>query len=165
MGKLNEGMFSSNDQKWSTPQDLFDKLNSVFNFDIDLAAADDTAKCEKYYTEEDDAFQYEWNEKNAYINPPYGRYQIKWIERASEQSKKYNNTIVMLIPARPDTKAWQNVIFKSASTICFIKGRLKFSDRRDSAPFPSALIVFGEINKKQLEVLNDLGKTFNNSIN
>lgn len=162
---LNNSLFSNKDNSWSTPQDLFDRLNSVFNFDIDLAAADDTAKCKKYYTEEDDAFKYEWNEKNAYINPPYGRYQIKWIERASEQSIKYNNTIVMLIPARPDTKAWQNVIFKSASTICFIKGRLKFGNSKDSAPFPSALIVFGGINDEQFELLNCLGKTFNNCDN
>lgn len=71
----------------------------------------------------------------------------------------------MLIPARPDTKAWQNVIFKSASTICFIKGRLKFGNSKDSAPFPSALIVFGGVNDEQFEVLNCLGKTFNNCDN
>ena len=44
MSKLNKGMFSSNNQKWETPQDLFDKLNNVFNFEVDIAADDETAK-------------------------------------------------------------------------------------------------------------------------
>ena len=159
MSKLNKGMFSSNNQKWETPQDLFDKLNDVFNFEVDIAADDETAKCPIYYTEENDGFKKEWKEV-CWCNPPYGRYQIEWVKRANEQVKKYNNTIVMLIPARPDTKVWHEQIFKDATVICFIKGRLKFGNSKDAAPFPSALIVFGKYNDEQVKILETLGKVF-----
>ena len=162
MGKMNDSLFSSNKQTWETPQELFDKLNNVFNFEVDIAAADDTAKCKKYYTKEDDGLVKDWVE-TCWCNPPYGREQIKWVERASEEVMKYNNTIVMLIPARPDTKVWHNIIFKYAKAICFIKGRLKFGNSKDSAPFPSAIIVFSNyINDEQIKVLNGLGKVFVN---
>lgn len=69
--------------------------------------------------------------------------------------------MVCLIPARPDTKVWHNIIFKHASAICFIKGRLKFGGSKDAAPFPSALVVFGDdITEEQEECLNDLGVVF-----
>lgn len=157
---INKSLFTSDNQKWETPIELFDKLNEVFDFKYDLAAEDITAKCKNYYTPEDDAFNYTWDQ-TSYLNPPYGREQIKWIERAYEQSKKNGNTIVCLIPARPDTKIWHNVIFNYAKSICFIKGRLKFGGSKDSAPFPSALIIFSNnLTDKQIELLDSLGKNF-----
>ena len=95
------------------------------------------------------------------MNPPYGREQINWINKAYEESKNSFTTIVCLIPARPDTKVWQDIIFKHASAICFIKGRLKFGNSKDSAPFPSALIVFEDkLNEKQDIMFSNLGKLF-----
>ena len=60
MSKLNKGMFSSNNQKWETPQELFDKLNDVFNFEVDIADSDETATCHIYYTEENEGLKTEW---------------------------------------------------------------------------------------------------------
>ena len=95
----------------------------------------------------------------CWMNPPYGREQIKWIEKASKE----NATTVCLIPARPDTKVWHETIFTEARGICFIKGRLKFGGSKDSAPFPSAIIVFGnELTDDQKEVLQNLGKLYIN---
>lgn len=92
------------------------------------------------------------------MNPPYGREQIKWIEKAKKESESNSVNIVCLIPARPDTKVWHNIIFKYASSVCFIKGRLKFGESKDSAPFPSALITFGyELTCYQERCLKDLG--------
>ena len=92
------------------------------------------------------------------MNPPYGREQIKWITKAYEEVNKNLATTVCLIPARPDTKVWQNVIFPKAKAICFIRGRLKFGGSKDSAPFPSALIVFGDnITEKQKLCLKEFG--------
>ena len=42
-------MFSSKNHQWETPQDLFDKFNKVFNFDLDVCALKENAKCDKYY--------------------------------------------------------------------------------------------------------------------
>lgn len=150
-------MFSSKDQTWETPQDLFDKLDNVFNFELDVCALDETAKCDKYFTPKEDGLSQEWN-GICWMNPPYGREQVKWIEKAYGESLN-GSTVVCLIPARPDTKVWQNIIFPNAVAICFIKGRLKFGGSKDSAPFPSALVVFGECTDIHIEQLEELGAT------
>lgn len=95
------------------------------------------------------------------MNPPYNREQINWINKAYQESCNNFTSVMCLIPARPDTRVWQNVIFKNANAICFIKGRLKFGNSKDSAPFPSALIYFGnELNDEQKKCLESIGKLF-----
>ena len=75
------------------------------------------------------------------MNPPYGREIGKWIEKAYKESLK-GAVVICLIPSRTDTKYWHNFIFPYASDIKFIKGRLKFGDGKNPAPFPSALVEF-----------------------
>lgn len=153
MGKLNSSLYSSKDMTWETPIDLFQKLDLAYSFDVDVCALPNTAKCEKYYTPVDNGLAQEWK-GTCWMNPPYGREQKQWISKASES----NCTTVCLIPARPDTKVWQDIIFPNATAICFIRGRLKFGGSKDSAPFPSALVVFGEKpNDEQLECFKSLG--------
>lgn len=135
--------YSSEKQTWETPQDFFNKLNDIFNFNLDACAEDETAKVDNYFTIEDDALIQDWKGV-VWCNPPYGREQIKFINKGLSEHRKHGSTIVFLIPARPDTKVWQDIIFKNASQVCFIKGRLKFGNSKDSAPFPCALVVFGE---------------------
>jgi len=155
----NKAMFSSAKQTWETPKELFDKLNKVFYFNLDAAASKENTLCEYFYTEEDNALLQEWNFR-TWVNPPYGRGIIKWVKKAYEESLKCKQ-IVMLIPARTDTKYQQEYIFPHAKNICFIKGRLKFGSAKDSAPFPSQIIVWGkEINKNQREILEKLGKVY-----
>lgn len=134
--------FSSDKQTWETPQDFFNNLNRIFNFNLDSCAEHETAKVEKYFTVKDDALTQEWI-GSVWCNPPYGREQIKFINKGIEQHKKHNSIIVFLIPARPDTKLWQEVIFKESSQICFVRGRLKFGNSKYNAPFPCALVVLG----------------------
>ncbi len=143
--------YSSEKQTWETPQDFFNKLNDIFNFNLDACAEDETAKVDNYFTIEDDALIRDWKGV-VWCNPPYGREQIKFINKGLSEHRKHGSTIVFLIPARPDTKVWQDIIFKNASQVCFIKGRLKFGNSKDSAPFPCALVVFGESKD-----LSDLG--------
>lgn len=141
-------MFSSEDQTWETPQDFFNKVNDEFNFTIDVCATSLTAKCEKYYTENEDALIQKW-EGVCWMNPPYGRTINKWIKKAYEQSLD-GAIVVCLIPARTDTIYWHQYIFPFASEIRFIKGRLKFGNSTNSAPFPSALIVFDNSKTNQI---------------
>ena len=133
-------MFSSKDQTWETPIDFFNKVNEEFNFDIDVCATEATAKCDMYYTPEIDGLKQEWR-GTCWMNPPYGREIKKWIEKAYKESTK-GAIVVCLIPARTDTKYWHEYIFPYASEIRFIKGRLKFGNSANSAPFPSALVIF-----------------------
>jgi phage N-6-adenine-methyltransferase len=134
----NELMFSSEKQDWATPQNLFDELNHQYNFDVDVCAHSRNYKCEKYYTEDDNALEQEWK-GTCWMNPPYDQSAI-FIEKAYEESLK-GSRVVALIPARTDTKYFHNYCMQ-AEEIMFIKGRLKFGDSKNSAPFPSMLVVF-----------------------
>lgn len=136
-------MFSSDDMTWETPQDLFNKLDDEFHFTLDVCALPETAKCKNYYTPEIDGLKQEWR-GICWMNPPYGRQIGVWLKKAYEESLK-GTTVVCLIPSRTDTKYWHDYCMK-ASEIRFVKGRLKFGNSTNSAPFPSAIIVFNKGN-------------------
>lgn len=138
-------MFSSNNMCWATPIELFNKLNKEFNFDIDVCASENNAKCNKYFTEHDNGLQQRWS-GTCWMNPPYGKEINKWIEKAYIESQN-GNTIVCLIPARTDTKYWHEYCMKSKE-IRFIKGRIKFVGAKSCAPFPSAIVIFQKTTKE-----------------
>ena len=140
MGKINKGVMSSNSNEWETPDDLFKHYDKLFNFKLDVCASDKNYKCLNYYDKEKDGLKQDWTERN-WMNPPYGSCIYNWVKKAYEESLKGNLT-VCLLPARTDTKWWQEFVMK-ADHILFIKGRLKFSHQKDSAPFPSAIAIFG----------------------
>lgn len=136
--------FSSKSDEWSTPQDLFDKLSEEFGgFDLDVCATPENAKCRYFWTREDDALQQTWGNRGGFttfwMNPPYSELK-DWLKKAFE-SAQIGSTVVALIPSRTDTRAWHEYVMK-ASEIRFIQGRLKFSGHKDSAPFPSAIVIF-----------------------
>jgi phage N-6-adenine-methyltransferase len=134
---MNEVMFSSKTDLWETPQDFFDKLNREFGFEVDVCALPSNAKCKKFYSPADDGLAQEW-EGVCWCNPPYGREIGKWVKKAFKSS---GATVVMLLPARTDTKWFHDYIYGKAE-IRFIKGRLKFGDSKNAAPFPSMIVVF-----------------------
>ena len=137
---INNGLFTSNTDLWATPQALFDKLNNEFGFTLDVCANEENAKCSKYFTEEIDGLQQEWG-GCCWMNPPYGRVIGKWVKKAYESSLT-GATVVCLLPSRTDTKWWHDYCMKGE--IRFIRGRLKFGNSINSAPFPSAVIIFGK---------------------
>lgn len=132
-------MFSSKNEVWATPDWLFNQLNDEFNFDIDVCANNENAKCKKYFTINENGLKQEWN-GTCWMNPPYGRNINKWMKKAYNESLK-GNTVVCLIPCRTDTKYWHKYVMK-ATEIRFIEGRLKFGDSKNAAPFPSAIVIF-----------------------
>lgn len=135
-------IFSSKTDEWSTPQDFFDELNKEFNFTLDPCATPENAKCEKYYTKEDDGLKQDWSGETVFCNPPYGRAIKDWVKKCYEESKKPNTTVVILIPARTDTSYFHDYIYHKAKEIRFIRGRLKFGNAKNSAPFPSMVVIF-----------------------
>lgn len=136
--------FSSKTDLWSTPQDFFDKYNEKYKFTLDVCATDENAKCDLYYTKENDGLKQDWVGV-CWMNPPYGRQIKEWVKKAYESSLS-GVTVVCLLPARTDTKWWHEYCIKGE--IEFIKGRLKFGGSRVGAPFPSAVVVFrGEHNE------------------
>ena len=143
-------MFSSKTGEWGTPLDFFKKLDWRFGpFDLDPCADSVNAKCTQFYTEEDNGLQQDWEGFTSFVNPPYGRGIEEWIKKAYQESRKENTSVVMLIPARTDTKYWHNYVMR-ADEVYFVKGRLKFGDSENSAPFPSAVVVFDGTNRQQI---------------
>lgn len=130
--------FSSATEMWSTPQEFFDKYNELYNFETDVCASSENAKCEKYFTEEDNGLEQDW-EGSCWMNPPYGRTIKSWMKKAYESSLN-GATVVCLVPSRTDTVWWHDYAVKG--DIEFIKGRLKFGGHKNPAPFPSAVVVF-----------------------
>lgn len=141
-----EVMFSSATDEWATPQNLFDELDKEFRFELDVCANESNHKCDKYYTKEQDGLLMSWIADGAiWCNPPYGREIGNWVNRAWHASA--DATVVMLLPARTDTKWFHDYIYKKPNVeIRFIKGRLKFGDSKNSAPFPSMIVVFRSFN-------------------
>ena len=135
-------MFSSKTSEWETPQELFNELNEEFNFTLDPCATPQNAKCKKFYTIKEDGLKQNWQGETVFCNPPYGRAIKDWVRKCYEESKKPNTLVVMLIPARTDTSYFHDYIYKKARDIRFVRGRLKFGNSKNSAPFPSMVVVF-----------------------
>ena len=131
-------MFSSKNDLWATPQSFFDKLNAKYSFTVDVCALPENAKCDKFFSPEQNGLAQQWDGV-CWMNPPYGREIGQWMRKAYESSLD-GATVVCLVPARTDTKWFHDYAMKGE--IEFIKGRLKFGDSKNSAPFPSALVVY-----------------------
>ena len=136
-----DAIFSSKKSEWETPQDFYDQLNEEFHFTLDPAASDDNHKCEKYYTKDQDGLIQNWTNETVFCNPPYGRQVGEWVKKGYETAKKSNKPVVMLLPVRTDTRWFHDYIYKKTE-VRFIKGRLKFGDSKNSAPFPSMVVIW-----------------------
>ena len=141
--------FNSAKQEWETPDNLFRVLDEEFHFDIDLAASSSNAKCDKYFSEKDDAMELAW-QGTCWLNPPYGangKYKLsEWVKKSFEEAECGKTTIVALIPARTNTNWWHKYCMK-AYEIKFIKGRPKFGGAKYGLPQPLAVVVFSGVHE------------------
>lgn len=137
---ISQGLFSSNTNEWATPQEFFNELDAEFHFTLDPCATAENAKCEHFYTIQDDGLTKKWGGR-VFCNPPYGREIGKWVRKCYEESR-HCDVVVMLIPARTDTSYFHDYIYHKAKEIRFIRGRLHFNESKSCAPFPSMVVVF-----------------------
>jgi hypothetical protein len=125
--------------------DRYREWDKEFHFNTDpCTTSDNPLGTKHFYTKEQDGL----NPKNkwippVFINPPYGRELPKWVKRAAMEAQIGNVPIVMLIPARTDTRWFHDYIY-GKTEIRFLKGRLVFGELKNSAPFPSMLVIFRE---------------------
>lgn len=136
-----DALMTSKSNEWETPKELFEKLDREFHFTLDPCANKDNAKCKKYYTVQENGLTKDWQGETVFCNPPYGRAISDWVKKCHDESLKPNTRVVMLIPARTDTKYFHQYIYHSA-TIRFLEGRLKFSNSKNSAPFTSMIVIY-----------------------
>ncbi len=120
--------FMSLTDEWKTPASVYNKLNEEFNFDFDPCPLGGNI----------DGLAISWGKSN-FVNPPYSQLKA-WCKKAYDESL-LGKIVVMLIPSRTDTAAWHDYCMK-AKEIRFIRGRLKFGDANNSAPFPSCVVIF-----------------------
>lgn len=135
---INPGMMTSATDDWATPQYLFDYLNRIYKFDLDVCASDTNYKCANYFTIDSNGLKQDWK-GSCFMNPPYGRGIGDWMKKAYESSLQ-GAVVVCLVPARTDTAWWHNYAIKGR--IEYMRGRVKFGAATNSAPFPSAIVVF-----------------------
>lgn len=152
-----KALHSSKSNEWTTPDWLFKKLDKEFNFSLDPCATKENTKCKKFYTLEDDGLQKDWTKDVVFMNPPYGIYIAKWIQKAYDESRK-GSIVCCLIPARCDTRYWHDFIFPFASQIRFFRGRVGYGNTKTS-PFPSCLVIFGK--NYQEKIIWNLSKVEN----
>lgn len=84
---INRGLYTSNSEEWATPQDFFDRLDEEFHFTLDPCATAENAKCEKYYTKEQNGLAQDWTGETVFCNPPYGNEIGKWCLKCLEHSE------------------------------------------------------------------------------
>lgn len=120
---------------------LFAELDQEFHFDLDPCADESNHKTPEYFTKEQDGLLQDWSGRRVFCNPPYGRAIAAWVEKAYREGTKDGTIVVMLIPARTDTRYFHDFILHR-SEIRFVPGRLKFGGASQSAPFPSMVVIF-----------------------
>lgn len=146
-------LFSSQSEEWHTPKTLYYYLNAMFHFDLDPCTTEDNPLgARKFFTKKDNGLKQQWNDvKNVFINPPYNRAIEKWLYKAQLEvyEGRVKNAVVMLLPARTDTKWFHQYIYNTEEhrvrdhvEVWFLKGRLKFGGAKNSAPFPSMVVIF-----------------------
>lgn len=160
---LNKALFSSKRFDYITPKWLYEKLNAEFHFDLDPCTSEDNPLDTKYFfTEKDDGLKKDWCFANSvFINPPYGRDVGDWAKKASISAKSNpDQTIVMLIAGRTDTKWFHDFIydvnkdqFRPNVKVRFLKGRVRFELKSEgikpNPAFPSIIVIF----QKEKEVV------------
>jgi phage N-6-adenine-methyltransferase len=159
---------SSKSTEYGTPKDFFDKLNKIFRFSLDpCTTKDNPLGTERFFTQKEDGLRQEWN-GNTFINPPFGKGIDKWLYKMWYSNLSNNSddcNYVMLLPARTDTRWFQDLIMKkyveSNSVIYFIKGRIKFvnpvlNGKKEPAIIGSMLWI---MTNDDYDELNDLKKS------
>lgn len=173
-------MFSSENQNWATRWNTFYSIQEQLGrkYNLDPCCFKETAKCNRYITESEDIFSYkdplslkeELGDLQIFVNPPYGRYQAKFVNHIADWCEYEGVIADCLIPSRTDTGLFHDDLLKRATTIRFIKGRLTFGDdaywewfwrqeyrsngtknklfgkvgKMEAATFPSIVVSFGE---------------------
>jgi phage N-6-adenine-methyltransferase len=138
---ISRTLYSSRSEEWPTPQSFFELLNQEFKFTLDPCATRSNAKCRAFFTKKQNGLDRDWGGHRVFCNPPYGREMREWARKCFEASSR-GALVVLLAHARTDTRWFHDWVYGKAAEIRFVRGRLKFGDGQQSAPFPSLVAVY-----------------------
>lgn len=128
---------------WATPDDLFASLDREFHFTTDACASDWNAKCNHYYSREDDGLTKQWG-GTCWMNPPYGKEARVWVAKAHAESHR-GATVVCLLTAAVDQAWWHDDVIASGAEIRWLRGRPRFRNREGKWQqifSPSVIVIF-----------------------
>ena len=121
---INPALFSSATDNWETPQDIFDRFNNVFHFTLDPCADSKNAKCDLYFTKEDDGLAHEWYGK-VWLNPPYGKEIPKFVKKlVHEYESGKVEEAILLVSAGTTSNKWFAMLWPYV--LCFTDHRIQF---------------------------------------
>lgn len=155
-------MSSSQSVEWYTPAAIVASVREVLGpIELDpasCAVANTTVGAERFYTKELDGLLQPWQSTTLYLNPPYGAAIQPWIERLVDQYESGSiGAAIALVPARVDTQWWWRL---RHYPVCFLAGRLRFSNAQNSAPFPCAVFYLGRDEDRFISVFGALGLVY-----
>lgn len=141
---------------WQTPDYIFDPLNEIFNFDCDVAASPENARCEKFFHVGESATD-PWNDwgKMNWCNPPYSRGGTEPFVDAAISRAMDGQRTVMLPKCDPSTNAFKKTWGQGGHY--FYYNRIKFVGAKTGANFPSCLVFFGRLTAVEIRALEDMG--------
>jgi len=136
-----------------TPSWLFQLLDRIYCFDLDVAAGTDNAKCERFFTEADDGLAQRWTGR-VWMNPPYGDEISAWVKKAYDSVRLMDAVVVVgLLPVRTSSGWWHEYI-EGKARIEYVRGRLRFDGNEHDAPFASCVAVWmPELSKRRAEFM------------
>lgn len=133
---------------WLTPPHILDALGA---FDLDPCAASEPRPwptAARHIALPDDGLSAPWNGR-VWLNPPYGREARTWIARLADHG--YGTALTF---ARTETSWFVNHVWRRASGLLFLHGRVRFcrvdGQAADNAGAPSVLVAYGAIDARQL---------------
>lgn len=138
---IHESLYSSRSEEWPTPSRFFAALHAEFGFTLDPCATRENAKCPSYFTKTENGLLQDWGTHVVFCNPPYGRQIAAWAEKCHAAARR-GATVVLLAHARTDTRWFHDFVYGKATEIRFVRGRLRFGDGSQSAPFPSLVAIY-----------------------
>lgn len=145
----------------------FAKLDDRFHFTVDVAASPHNARCERFWTVEDNGLEQSWTGQRVWCNPPYSNIR-PWVEKAWKERVRgswnvYRDLIVMLLPANRTEQAWWQELVEGRRDggtgetadyrfrTEFLPGRMRFiapgADRigpNERPPFGCVLLIWGK---------------------
>ena len=143
----NNGRYNGNGRHWETPPGLFASLDAEFGFTLDPCATPATAKCAKFYTEEQNGLEQDWSGERVFMNPPYGAEVYAWTKKARESGA----LVVGLLPASTDLAWWHDDVVGHAD-VRYLRGRVRFltgGPYRASGFFPSVVVIWRDARGKR----------------
>jgi site-specific DNA-methyltransferase (adenine-specific) len=141
----NASRYYGNGRDWVTPPALFLALDAEFRFTLDPCARPETAKCSRYFTEEQDGLAQSWAGERVYMNPPYGREIPAWTRKARLEAAA-GAFVVGLLPASTDLAWWHEDVVSAGAEVRYLRGRVRFltvdGSQWANAMFSSVVVIW-----------------------